>query len=90
MSEDREPAKAGTREGKKVRGFGLLPCPCCGEENIIRVGLSDLEHFRCVGCRCQFDRESVESFIERWQAVLAWIDTAPHAIRHHHRRKEEQ
>lgn len=59
------------------RGFGQLPCPCCGADSAVRVTLDELDVFACGECDEEFSPEDVRRFIGRWTAVLAWIDTAP-------------
>jgi len=60
------------------RGFGCLPCPFCGEQDaIIDLDLSSCREFRCRANDCEFGTTDVESVIERWQTVLAWLKTAP-------------
>ena len=59
------------------RGFGNLPCPCCGAQATVTVYMNDLASFHCTECDEDFDREQVEDFIRSWQRVLSWIDSAP-------------
>jgi hypothetical protein len=60
-----------------ARGFGCLPCPCCGEDATIRLDLDDLTNFSCTACENEFTLDTVRDVIDRWQRVLAWIDRAP-------------
>lgn len=59
------------------KGFGYLTCPLCAAEGTIRVDLDDLQSFYCCECDESFAREDVEKIITQWQAVLAFLDTAP-------------
>jgi len=61
-------------KGTNEQGWGLLPCPCCGEEVVIVLDLETLASFYCRHCKCRFERDVVEAFRDRWGEVLAWID----------------
>jgi hypothetical protein len=64
-------------KGAAAKGFGALPCPCCGEaQATITLDLTDLEGFHCRNCDADFAAADVRAFIERWTRVLAWIDGA--------------
>jgi len=55
--------------------FGVS-CIKCGEENCIRVNLSDLDNFICEECDAEFKAEELERIIGEWQAVLRWTAAA--------------
>jgi hypothetical protein len=62
------------------RGFSTLPCPLCGSEANIGLDLADFgaaEAAFCPQCDGRFSLDQVQSFIDRWSAVLAWCDQAP-------------
>jgi hypothetical protein len=59
----------------KAKGWGALPCPCCGEARAtVTLDLAGLDLFHCQDCDADFDAASVRAFIERWGKVLRWID----------------
>lgn len=61
----------------------LLTCPMCGNaEACINVHLGDLadaetDAFDCRECGETFGTREVRRFIERWTAVLAWLEQVP-------------
>ncbi len=63
------------------RGFSLLPCPRCGESgSCIQIDLHNLtgdEAVHCCECNADFGLDDVRNLIERWSAVLRWVDAAP-------------
>lgn len=64
----------------KPRGI-LLPCPCCGEEEVeVTVNLSDLESLNCTSCGTDFLVEHVREFIARWSKLLKGLDALAAAL----------
>lgn len=63
---------------KAAQGFGHLPCPFCGEqEALMYLDLGTCREFRCGVNDCEFTATDVQSILERWQPVLAWLQSAP-------------
>jgi transcription elongation factor Elf1 len=62
----------------KARGFGALTCPLCAAEACVTLDLDDGATFRCGDCDGTFTADEVRAVIDRWNAVLAWVDTIPH------------
>lgn len=60
------------------RGFPTLQCPFCGENSCVRVYLDDLK-MDCVECEREFTADEVRDIVNRWSAVLRWLDAAPPA-----------
>ena len=56
------------------RGFGLLPCPRCGEDTHIRLDLDDCAVFTCTSCEADFAADDVRNLVAVWSDVLARID----------------
>jgi hypothetical protein len=73
------PALNVTEAPAAKRGFGELPCPCCGAEGCITLDLSDLDTLFCPNCEAAFDLAAVKSFIAKWQRLLTWVESAPAA-----------
>jgi hypothetical protein len=65
-----------TRLDNAVRPFAGLTCILCGQEDCVGLDLDDLKTFRCRECEEEFDRQTVESSVNAWTKVLAWIDMA--------------
>jgi hypothetical protein len=64
----------------KAKGWGLLPCPLCGEQQAsVHLDLTDLDTFHCADCDSDFSASDVKAFIEKWSKVLAWCEMAPGA-----------
>ena len=62
------------------RGFGLLRCPKCSEAASIQMDLDNMDVLTCRSCEDEFSLADVREMIDqaqRWQRVLAFIDTAP-------------
>jgi uncharacterized protein (DUF983 family) len=60
------------------RGFGYLPCPKCGEEQVtVSLFLDEVSTFRCCECEGEWSADEVRDLIARWGRVLAWLDLAP-------------
>jgi uncharacterized protein (DUF983 family) len=57
----------------KQRGFRDLRCPKCGEPDslLVRVATLDLE---CGECGEPITHAEVETLLERWRRLLAWLD----------------
>lgn len=67
-------------EAKVRRGFKLDRCPMCGadsDDTVITVDLSDVAQFRCTANECEFTADDVRKLMAQWQAVLAWVESAP-------------
>jgi hypothetical protein len=58
------------------RGFAV-PCLCCNEDNSVYMRLSDLSTLRCPQCDSDYNLAYIEAQVTRWQAVVAWLKTAP-------------
>lgn len=57
------------------KGFGLLPCPLCGQpEVIVRLDLDDLKSCTCGECEESFDLDDVREWIGKWSRVLKTVD----------------
>ena len=60
-----------------------LPCPRCGEAsanialNLWSLEDSDSENLHCTECENDISLNDVRSFIDRWTAILTWIEAAP-------------
>jgi hypothetical protein len=66
-----------TVKDAKAKGWGTLPCPCCGEaQATITLDLTDLEGLHCQDCDADLTLADIEAFIQRWQPVLAWVRAA--------------
>jgi len=61
---------------KTRRGF-QVHCPYCGEEGSLRMQVDDLHELTCGNCDTEFNATMVRGIIAGWQALLAWIETAP-------------
>lgn len=62
------------------RGFGMLPCPCCGEEQasvMLTLADDDSECFKCVECDADFSKATIREFMAKWGAVMTWLETMP-------------
>jgi hypothetical protein len=61
-----------------ARGFSIERCPICGEEgSTLSVILEDVSSFRCGTNDCEFTTDDIRKLVNGWQAVLAWVETAP-------------
>jgi transposase-like protein len=59
----------------------LLPCPCCGEEEVeIALNLSDLHTFTCTSCATEFSAAYVRDVIAKWSKVLRGLDAMAAAL----------
>jgi len=57
-----------------------LACPYCGEQDAavaVILAQLDCEQFRCLECEQEFKIADVESIIDRWQKVIAWVRSVP-------------
>lgn len=72
-----EAAKHAAAMGPPAKGWGTLPCPCCGEQQAsITLDLTDCESFHCADCDADFSAADVRVFLQRWTQVLWWLDSA--------------
>ncbi len=56
----------------------LLPCPLCGEKDAtLHLSLGDGDTVKCGECDNEFSLDVVREIIQRWPAVLKWIDAMP-------------
>jgi uncharacterized protein (DUF983 family) len=58
------------------RGFPHR-CPLCGAEDTLKISLADTAALECGECGEEIDLETIRDIIARWQAALAWLETAP-------------
>jgi transcription elongation factor Elf1 len=65
-----------TTATKTRQGFDVT-CPHCGEERTIAIDADDVDCLRCKECETEFTRDDIRDIIGKWQALLAWLDTAP-------------
>jgi hypothetical protein len=71
-------ATASEQATNKRHGFPGLRCPFCGAEDAtIRVDLADTAQFVCSDNECEFTADDVREVMDRWAAVLAWVEAAP-------------
>lgn len=61
---------------KTARGFANR-CPLCGAEDTLQVALGDVTTLYCEECDDRIDSEDVRAIVMNWQAILAWLETAP-------------
>lgn len=59
-----------------------MPCPMCGNESAgisVNLWLTELgdDAFTCHDCGESFTVERVRFFMERWSALLNWLDKVP-------------
>ena len=59
------------------RGFAAVCFRCGDADAVVRVNLADTSEFKCDGCDSEFSAGDVREHLASWQAVLAWISTAP-------------
>jgi transcription elongation factor Elf1 len=63
------------------RGFGPLPCPRCGDNEVcISIDLDNFDEEQslcCAQCEAKFGLGEVRQLIQKWSRVLEWLDTAP-------------
>lgn len=59
-----------------TRGFANR-CPLCGEEDALQVALDEVTTLICTECNEEIDLERVRAIVLNWQAILAWLETAP-------------
>jgi hypothetical protein len=59
------------------RGFKGVACIRCGSRDGVTVRLDDTSKFSCGECSEDFTADDVLNAIEKWQAVLAWVEMAP-------------
>lgn len=57
------------------RGFAVA-CIRCGQQ-AMKVKLDDTSAFECAECGEEFTTADVRDVLERWAAVLAWVESAP-------------
>lgn len=59
------------------RGFPVH-CLECGETECVRVYLDDVTGmFQCNNCDAEYTPADVRERLAGWEAVLAWVETAP-------------
>ena len=59
------------------RGFKVC-CLACGEQGGVRIYLDDMAGlFQCNECEAEFTPEEIRERIAGWEAVLAWVESAP-------------
>jgi transposase-like protein len=75
-----ETTEAAPEDNSSPRGV-LLPCPCCGEEEVeIALNLSDLHTFTCTSCATEFSAAYVRDVIAKWSKVLRGLDAMAAAL----------
>jgi len=53
-----------------------LPCPSCGETEEFKVNITTGE-FTCVGCEAEHSYEFMCELIEKWRAIIDWLNNVP-------------
>jgi Zn ribbon nucleic-acid-binding protein len=63
--------KTTTRKGFATR------CPYCGAEDTLKLDLSDMREMTCTDCDSEVTPDDIRKVMAGWQALLAWLDSAP-------------
>lgn len=62
--------------------MGQLYCPKCGVVATIKLHTDDMKTLECEDCGETFGCDDVREMVasaRKWEALLAWIDSAPKA-----------
>ncbi len=58
-------------------GFAGLKCPACGEPDMVRLDLPDLDTVTCASCEAELSlRKDIAPQMAMWAKVLKWVAAA--------------
>lgn len=76
----KEPQVMATEVQPLRHGWGLLPCPRCGEKATISINLANLteeDACKCNECEGEFGVDNIRYLLLQWTPVIQWISQAP-------------